>query len=121
VSNQQLIERFVEYLIVEKGRAPLTIKAYRDDLGQLSEFFGERRLVTARCQDLRNYIDQLLSTVAARSIARKQAAFRHFFKFLLIDKLIVSDQVHFSGGILQFKTRWLQLNFINPTRSTSAT
>ncbi len=89
--NDVLIERFVNYLTVEKGRGPLTINAYRCDLTQLSRFLGGRVLITAQCQDLRDYQGQLLSTVIARSAARKMAAIRHFFKFLFMDGLIRVD------------------------------
>jgi integrase/recombinase XerD len=89
--NDVLIERFVTYLTVEKGRGPHTINAYRCDLIQLSRFFGGRELITAKCQDLRDYTGQLLSTVGARSAARKVSCFRRFFKFLFMDGLIVAD------------------------------
>jgi site-specific recombinase XerD len=86
--NDKLVERFVEYLRVEKGRSLLTIEAYRQDLAQLSKFLSGREFVRARLQDPREYVDHLLSTVTARSAARKMAAIRHFLKFLLIDGLI---------------------------------
>jgi integrase/recombinase XerD len=89
--NDKIIERFVEYLRVEKGLSPLTIAAYRNDLAQLSQFLGGRQLITARRQDLSDYLRQLLSSVEARSAGRKVATLRHFFKFLLMDRLIVAD------------------------------
>src|SRR5882724_2486608 len=64
--NDVLIERFVTYLTVEKGRGPHTISAYRCDLIQLSRFLGGRDFVTTQCQDLRDYGGHLLSTVTAR-------------------------------------------------------
>ena len=90
-ADYEIIERFAEYLKVEKGRGPVTIKTYRSDLAQLSEFLDRRQLVTAQCQDLRDYVGHLLGTLTARSAARKMAVIRHFFKFLFMDGLIVTD------------------------------
>ena len=57
----------------------------------MSRFLGGRDFITAKCQDLRDFTGQLLSTVGARSAARKVSCFRHFFKFLFMDGLIVAN------------------------------
>jgi integrase/recombinase XerD len=90
-ANDELIERFLAYLRAEKGLAPNTVESYRCDLVQLSKFLGEKQFLTAQCEDLRNHVGQLLSTVSARSAARKVVAFRQFFKFLLMDRIITVD------------------------------
>ena len=90
-ANNELIERFLAYLRAEKGLAPNTVESYRCDLVQLSRFLGEKQFVSARCEDLRNHVGQLLSTVSARSAARKVVAFRQFFKLLLMDRIITVD------------------------------
>jgi site-specific recombinase XerD len=90
-ANDELIERFLAYLRAEKGLAPNTVKSYRCDLIQLSKFLGEKQFVSARCEDLRKHVGQLLFTVSSRSGARKVVTFRQFFKFLLMDRLIAAD------------------------------
>jgi integrase/recombinase XerD len=84
------IDRFVCYLRTEKGLAPLTIKEYRRDLSKLARFLGNRKLIAARQQDIGDYEGHLLSTISDRSVARKISTFRHFFKFLLMDRLIAA-------------------------------
>jgi len=90
-ANDELIELFLAYLRAEKGLAPNTVESYRYDLIQLSKFLGEKQFVSARCEDLRSHVGQLLSTVSARSAARKVVIFRQFFKFLLMDRLVAVD------------------------------
>jgi len=90
-ANDEIIERFVAYVRVEKGLAPLTIEAYRCDLGQLSAFLGGRQLITTQRQDVGAFVGRLLSTVTARSAARKVSTLRQFFKFLCIDRHVVAD------------------------------
>jgi integrase/recombinase XerD len=85
------VERFVDYLEVEKGLAPLTIEAYRCDVAHFLRFLGGRNVTGVRPKDLREYSNQLLSTVSARSVARKMSTLRHFFKFLSLDRLIVAN------------------------------
>lgn len=90
-SNDQLIARFIEYKIVEKGRLPLTISAYRADLLQLCQFLGGRELVTAGRRDIGDFEAKLLCEIKDRSVARKISTFREFFKFLLLDGVIQAD------------------------------
>ncbi len=87
----QLINRFAEYLRVEKGLSPLTIDAYRCDVAQLAKFLSDRPLDTAKLEDLRNYVSHLLSKVSASSTLRKVATLRHFYKFLKMDGTVAID------------------------------
>jgi integrase/recombinase XerD len=94
VSNEQLLRGFLDYLKVEKGLARLTVAAYTGDVGQFAEFLEKRRrvLATARRQDVRDFIDQLFShQVDGRSVARKLSTLRHFYKYLLLDRMIAHD------------------------------
>jgi integrase/recombinase XerD len=90
-ANEGIIARFAEYLQVEKGLAPLTIAAYRSDVTQLSKFLGDRQLITLKLQDLRDYVGHLLSKISAGSTVRKVETLRHFFRFLHMDGLIVTN------------------------------
>jgi integrase/recombinase XerD len=87
------------------------MEAYRCDLAQFSQFLDRRSATAARGQDLREYSDQLLSTVTARSVARKMATLRHFFKFLSMDGLIVANPMVTIESPKGWKTlpTWLSL------------
>src|SRR5438874_3530886 len=89
-----MLSRFLDYLKIEKGLAPLTVSAYATDIGQFAEFLAKRKrtLLKARRSDMRNFIQQLFAnSVDGRSVGRKLSALRHFYRYLLLDKLIEGD------------------------------
>jgi integrase/recombinase XerD len=93
-ANSRLVSGFLDYLKVEKGLAPLTISAYTTDLGQFAAFLEKRKrtLSNARRDDVRNFIQQLFANaVDGRSVGRKLSALRHFYRYLLLDKLVDHD------------------------------
>jgi integrase/recombinase XerD len=93
-ANQRLVRGFLDYLKVEKGLAALTVSAYQADLVQFTEFLDARRrdLIRARREDVRAFLGQLFANcVRDRSVARKLSALRHFYKYLLLDRLVKLD------------------------------
>lgn len=93
-ANSRLVSGFLDYLKVEKGLARLTIAAYTTDLGQFAAFLEKhkRTLLNARRNDVRDFIQQLFANaVDGRSVGRKLSALRHFYRYLLLDKLIEHD------------------------------
>jgi integrase/recombinase XerC len=82
------IDRFLQYLIVERNASPLTEKSYREDLTALSEYLASCH--GGQCPppaqitilDLRGYVSALHQAAYARStIARRLASLRSFFRF----------------------------------------
>lgn len=93
-SDQRVLKGFLDYLRVEKGLAALTASSYQSDLVQFAEFLRGRRreLLQARRDDVRAFLGQLFGNgVSDRSVARKLSALRHFYKYLLLDRLIKHD------------------------------
>ena len=92
--GEPTLERFLDYLKVEKGLTPLTVAAYKSDVIQLAEFLAARRrdLLLARREDIRAFLTQLFANgVKDRSVARKLSTLRHFYKYLLLDRIIKQD------------------------------
>jgi integrase/recombinase XerD len=92
--NQRTINGFCDYLKVEKGLASLTVSSYQSDLIQFAEVLEQKRrdLLEARREDVRAFLSQLFSnSVKDRSVARKLSALRHFYKYLLLDRVIKHD------------------------------
>ncbi|HWZ46260.1 MAG TPA: site-specific tyrosine recombinase XerD [Candidatus Saccharimonadales bacterium] len=93
-ADQRVLGKFLDYLRVEKGLAPLTVSAYESDLEQFAEFLESKRrnLLEARREEIRAFLGQLFShTVKDRSVARKLSALRHFYKYLLLDRMVEQD------------------------------
>ena len=97
---RQEIQSFLNHLSIEKGFSPNTTYAYRNDLSQLADFVEElamvqgydpqwsaidRNLLISYILDLkeRNY--------ASATVARKVAAVKSFFDFLVAEGALRSD------------------------------
>ena len=93
-ANSRVLSGFLDYLRIEKGLARLSISAYSTDILQFSEFLEkrERLLLTARRNDVREFLQQLFShQVDGRSVGRKLSALRHLYRYLLLDKRVEHD------------------------------
>lgn len=86
------IENFLHYLAVEKGYSEHTIAAYRNDLTGLTDFSHNKESVSSWTSFTRqNMLSYLLDLkergYVATTIARKVAATRSFFSFLVSEGL----------------------------------
>ncbi len=93
-AQDRALASFAVYLRVEKGLAPLTVSSYGGDLRLWAEFLSGRSetVFSAQREDLKELLQHLLSHgMDSRSIARKLSALRHFYRYLLLDKLIAHD------------------------------
>lgn len=93
-SQPTLLRRYRQYLQLEKGLSPLTVKAYTDDLSKLLGYLAPTQT------DFRNVtIDQIHQFLAAlhdiginaRSQARILSGIRSFFHFLCLEKEMEQD------------------------------
>ena len=79
-------------LAAERGAAPLTLAAYRNDLSDLAGFLVARGLPleAADTAALHAYLASATG-VASRTLARRISAMRQFYKFLVIDGIRRDD------------------------------
>ena len=94
------IDSFLTYLTVEKGFSENTVDAYRNDLSQLASFVAEEANKQGLApswasfgrQGMLGYLLNLRERgYAATTRARKVAAARSFFKFLVAEGIIKDD------------------------------
>jgi integrase/recombinase XerD len=93
VAATTLVDRFLDYLSVERGLSRHTLEAYRRDLGRYVRYLRERGVaepVGAGETDIAGFIGHLSSTeyapgrrYMASSVARTRAAVRSFHRFLM--------------------------------------
>ncbi len=97
---RELINSFLNYLVVEKGYSDNTINAYRNDLTALADFAEKELSGQGPGTSWRNFTRQnMLSYLlflkergyVPTTIARKVAAGRSFFSFLLAEGAIKSN------------------------------
>jgi integrase/recombinase XerD len=90
------IERFLNYLTVEKGLSPNTLEAYRRDILKFREYIEEngKKITSFKRNDLVAFIDNLRNSGnQASTLARRIASLRGFCRFLLIEGIIKEDPV----------------------------
>lgn len=81
------VERFRQYLILEKSLSVKTAEAYLHDVGLLDEFLGEKKLEDVEVADLQNFAKYLQKDkeVEATSQARILSGVRAFYRFLVLE------------------------------------
>ncbi|MBI3621178.1 MAG: site-specific tyrosine recombinase XerD [Nitrospirae bacterium] len=92
--SDPLIDRFLDHLGVERRLSPHTCAAYRRDLHHLAGFArqGRRELPAVTAAELHRFIAQMTRTrPAPASIARLISALRSFYRFLLLEGVVVRD------------------------------
>ena len=90
--DHQLIAHFLEMMVAESGAARNTLLAYGSDLEAASVLL-EGRLASAGIADLVRLAGNW-ETLAKSSLARKSAALRRFYGFLVDDGLRADDPSH---------------------------
>lgn len=94
---ESALDRFLLHLAAQRGRAEATVSAYEVDLLQLSGWLETRNknlddLAAITSRDIDAYVSEMSRQGIARSsIARKLAAIRSFFHFLLRRGVIKED------------------------------
>ena len=94
VSNVQLLAEYTVYMHAERGLSTNTILAYGTDLQQFAEILEKRNvlLFTAEKEDVAAFIHHLSDHgIEPRSRARKIAAMRRFYKWLLTTERLDKD------------------------------
>lgn len=88
------IDRFINYLSVEKGFSENTMAAYRNDLSQLAAFIEEEAAKQGLTASWVSFTRQVMLSYqltlkernyAATTLARKVAAAKSFFKFMVAE------------------------------------
>jgi integrase/recombinase XerD len=94
VSSQNLIEKYIDSLWLEKCLSQNTLESYQRDLKALTIWLDEsnRSLESVRREDLLKYLaDRMGNGIKARSTARALSCLRSFYRYLLREKLIKVD------------------------------
>jgi integrase/recombinase XerD len=86
--DRALVDRFLDMMAAEAGASGHTLAAYRNDLGQASESLES--LAGASDSDL-SRLGAAWSALAPSTVARRSAALRRFFGFLVDDGLRSDD------------------------------
>lgn len=88
-----MLEAFSTYLVVECFYSPLTVRSYIDDLRQFFVYLGEEPTVDVlnhlTHRQIRAWISKLLAEgIKARTVNRKLASLRSFYRYLLKHNIV---------------------------------
>ena len=93
--TDSLIDRYMNYLTVEKGLAAATLESYGQDLGRFAGFLKSSRIHDITDTDTAVILKYLIflrkANLTAKSRARHLVTLRGFFKFLVGEKLLKKD------------------------------
>ena len=86
LTNDQWIDRFIQYLRIEKGLSANTIAAYSRDLTAYAEYLDKKDLLTVDATEVSAFLAFLYEQgLGARSAARALSAVRGLYRFLILD------------------------------------
>ena len=95
MTEQPWKEKFLRYLIVERGYSEKTREAYEEDINNFHQFLadsGDDDLLKVKHMDVRVYLSYLTDEMYSRnSISRKIASLRSFYQYLLKEELIIEN------------------------------
>ncbi len=84
------IDRFIDALWIEDGLAPLTLAAYRRDLGLYAAWLG-RPPATSSEADLLGYMAERHAATKATTANRRLTVFRRYFRWAVREHLVAAD------------------------------
>ncbi len=91
---QRYIEKFKNYLAVEKNYSKHTIMNYLVDLNEFSIFIGEVEISSIDYLLTRKFLGYLRQrNISKRSVARKLSSLRTFFRFLVRDGYVKNNPI----------------------------
>ncbi len=95
-------KEFLDFLLLERGLARLTIRAYRTDLDKLWGFLlaqGVDSLEAITREDLRDFLErEAAQGMGPRTRARELVSVKAFFHFLRLKKLLSRDVTELMGA-----------------------
>lgn len=94
VKDSNIINKYKNYLLLERALSKNSINAYMTDLSKLSGFLEDEKLSISQVtlDDLQQFIAQLYDIgITPRSVARIISGIKSFYNFLVLDGYIQSD------------------------------
>ncbi len=92
-SSEQYLQRFYQYIRIEKSLSPKTVEAYMRDIHRFYDFLGDRKeLDQVELSDLQEFLTSLYDEkIQARSQARIISGIKAFYHFLVFENTIEED------------------------------
>lgn len=89
-NQQKLMEEYLYYGLKQRKLDEKTVRAYRVDLRQFSEFCAQKELVTEKAI-IRQYVLYLHETYKQKTVKRKVASLKAFYSYLEDEEIIENN------------------------------
>ena len=87
--NIIIVNSFLKYIELNRRYSNHTIRAYKKDLFDFIDYLGEDVLVVeAKKYDIHEFVTQISKSLSTKSLARKIATLKSFYKYLVDDDII---------------------------------
>ena len=87
--NLLLINNFLDYVRNHRRYSEHTFRAYKNDLLHFIDYLGEdKMIIKINKYDLHEYVTSISKSISSKSLSRKVATLKSFFKFLCSEELI---------------------------------
>lgn len=96
-SLEQLVDRYLRHITVERGLSKNTLAAYNRDLAEYLDFLNGAGVAAAEDVTdvlIESFVQLLGATRKASSVARTLAAVRGWHKYLVVEGYLVRDSAH---------------------------
>ena len=88
-NNSNHVNNFLDHIKHQKKFSLHTIRAYRTDLIELIEYIGqEKSIIDLNKYDLHEHIITISKKISSKTLSRKIASIKSFFKFLLDEEIV---------------------------------
>lgn len=88
------IEEFKSYLLIDKKYSNNTINSYIHEVSKFYEYVKKDNLNNITKKDIKDYIAYLKkNNISTKTIAHNISCLKSFYKFLIINKIVSSDQM----------------------------
>lgn len=92
----ECIDKFIEYLIIDKKYSENTVKSYNNDLKKYENNFKNTNIQNIKENHIRNYLKHLKdNNNDNRTINHNISTLRSFYKFLLIEKILKNNPMEY--------------------------
>lgn len=87
--NDDIIQNYIEYLIIDKKYSKNTIESYQNDLKKFNQFIKNKSIYNINEQNIKQYIKNLKdNNNDVKTISHNISVLKSFYKFLLIEQQI---------------------------------
>ena len=91
--NQNLLERYLEFIEASKNLSLNTIESYKSDISEFLNFFDNKDLINLEYIHVKKYVEFLSKNFSAKTHCRKLSSIKGFYNFLTDNEVLLNNHV----------------------------